>query len=438
MGIINIKHAKLNGSIDIQISKSDAHRSLIAAALCHDDNRTSMLSPWQDNVGIDIAITKNALETLGFCQFNDNGNGVLEVISNSEYNNNATVDMGESGTSMRFFVPIVASQNLNTTLLGKGRLLKRPMGVYQEIWAKLGLEFIQNEEHIKTSGQLPSGEYTIDGGVSSQFISAMIFGLSTQSGDSTLNITGKLESKPYIDMTINTLRKFGVSVIYKDERTIFINGGQKYKATNVELDRDWSHAAFFVSAAALGGKIKLLGLDRASLQGDKAIIDIVENMGANVVYNTKNTENGKNSITVENNGRLRGIDIDIANIPDLAPIVSLLGVYASGKTKLYNAQRLRYKESDRITDLANMLTSLGANIETSDSEIIIHGKGYLEGGHTNAYNDHRLAMTAAMASIISNGDITLEGYESVAKSSKNFFTQFTSLGGITNGKNMAI
>lgn len=448
MATINIKQAYLNGTIDIQISKSDAHRSLIASAFAQGK---TILSPWQENVGIDISITKNALEQLGFCRYNaidcDTDNGRLEVIAgsdddsknarenNARYNDNATVDMGESGTSMRFFVPIVASFGLNTTLLGKGKLLSRPMNVYKEIWNKLGLEFVQNEDHIKTSGFLPSGEYTIDGSISSQFISAMIFALSVHEADSTLNITGKLESKPYIDMTINTLKKFGVDIVYKDERTIYIKGGQKYRATNVELDRDWSHAAFFVSAAALGGKIKLLGLNRASLQGDKAIIDIVQNMGAIVTENTEIGQNSitQNSITVENNGRLKAIDVDIANVPDLAPIVSLLGVYASGTTRLYNAQRLRYKESDRITDLANMLGRLGADIETSDSEIIIHGNGYLDGGQTSAYNDHRLAMTAAMGSIIAKNDIMLEGYESVAKSSSNFYKQFASLGGVTVG-----
>ncbi len=422
---INIKPSKLNGTVEIQISKSDTHRSLIASSLA---NGVSTLSPWQDNVGIDITITKNALETLGFCQFNNKNNNILEVLPNSEYTNNTTIDMGESGTSIRFFIPIVASRSLDTTLLGKGRLLKRPMGIYQEIWKQMGLEFIQTDEYIKTIGTLPSGEYTIDGSISSQFISAMIFALSTHKNDSTINITGKLESKPYIDMTINTLKKFEVDIVYKDENTIFIAGGQKYQATNVVLDRDWSHAAFFVSAAALGGSIKLLGLNRNSLQGDKAIIDIVANMGANVIENSED-----DSIIVENNGRLKGIDIDIANIPDLAPIISLLGVYASGTTRLYNAQRLKYKESDRIVDLANMLEALGADMQTSDNEIIICGKGYIEGGETNAYNDHRLAMTAVMASIIAKNDIILNGHKSVSKSSNNFFEQFSSLGGIITG-----
>ncbi len=426
MKTINIKPANLNGNVDIQISKSDSHRSLIASSLA---NGVSTLSKWQNDVGIDITITKNALETLGFCTFNEENDSVLKVIPNSTYNNEATIDMGESGTSMRFFVPIVASCSLTTTLLGKGRLLKRPMGIYQDIWSKMGLDFIQTDEYIKTVGTLPSGEYSIDGSISSQFISAMIFALSTHDDDSTIHITGKLESKPYIDMTINTLKKFKVDVIYKDSNTIFIAGGQKYQATNVTLDRDWSHGAFFVSAAALGGKIKLLGLNSASLQGDKAIVDIVQSMGANVVVNSDD-----NSITVENNDRLKGIDIDIANIPDLAPILSLLGVYASGTTRLYNAQRLKYKESDRIIDLANMLGALGADIQTSDDEIVINGKGYLEGGVTNAYNDHRLAMTAAMASIISKNDIILEGYESVSKSSNNFYEQFASLGGIIGGE----
>ncbi len=425
MKTINIKPAKLCGTVDIQISKSDAHRSLIASSLA---NGKSTLSKWQNDVGIDITITKNALEMLGFCTFDDSQKDILTVVPNREYNNNATIDMGESGTSMRFFVPIVASHCLTTTLTGKGRLLKRPMNVYQEIWSKLGLEFVQTDEYIKTVGTLPSGEYSIDGSISSQFISAMIFALSTHESDSTIQITGKLESKPYIDMTINTLNKFGVNVVYKDEQTIFIAGGQKYLATSVTLDRDWSHAAFFVSAAALGGSIKLLGLNRASLQGDKAILDIVSNMGASVVENSEEC-----SITVENNGRLSAIDVDIANIPDLAPIVSLLGVYANGTTRLYNAQRLKYKESDRIVDLSNMLVALGADIETSDNEILIHGKGYVDGGQTSAYNDHRLAMTAAMASIIAKNDIILEGYESVAKSSSNFYEQFASLGGIIDG-----
>ncbi len=333
--------------------------------------------------------------------------------------------MGESGTTLRFFIPIVASLGLDTTFLCRGRLPKRPMNVYESIWADNGMLLTKTDNSIKTSGTLRSGEYTIDGSISSQFISAMIFALSKQQQDSTLHITNKLESKPYIDMTINTLSKFGVSIIYKDERTIFIKGSQKYKGANITFDRDWSHAAFFVCAAAMGGAIKLLGLDAHSIQGDKVIIDIIKNMGASVVINNDN------SITVENKGRLNAVDIDISHTPDLAPILALLAASANGTTRLYNAKRLKYKESDRINDLASMLSSIGVSIKTSDDEITIEGTGTIEGGRANPYGDHRLAMTAAMASVISRNPIVLENYNVVSKSSKSFFEQFVSLGGLT-------
>lgn len=419
MNSIIIKPSKLNGKIEIQISKGDAHRSLIASAL---SSGKSTLTPWQESVGNDINITKNILESLSLCQTNA-VNGTLSITPSKNYKKEITINAGESGTTLRLILPVLSALDVNATIICEGRLPKRPMETYHKIWSDNNIELIQQDNYIKTSGKIKSGDYHIEGNISSQFISGMIIGLSLLDNDSRIFIENKLESKPYIDMTISTLKKFGVNIVWENEKTIYIKCSQIFTGSNIELQGDWSHAAFFISAAALGGEIVIHGLDKNSPQGDKEIVNIINQMGGYAKFMDDN------SLIVKHNGRLNGINIDVSNIPDLSPILAVLGIYARGKTTLYNAHRLRFKESDRITDLASSLNRLGAKIITTDDKIEIEGQGFIDGGKTSSYKDHRLSMAVSISSIIAKNNIELEDYEVASKSSTNFFKQFVSLGG---------
>ena len=421
---IIIKPSSLSGDINIQISKSDAHRTLIAASLA---NTKSVIYPWQSVVGDDITITKNMLEDLNLATFTENNN-TLECVPNKNYKKEAILNAKESGTTLRLMLPIISALGIDASFLGEGRLLKRPMSIYHDIWKKNNINLTQTDNTITSKGRIKSGVYNIDGNISSQFISGMIFALSLLENDSYIKIENTLQSKPYIDMTINTLKKFGVNITWNDERTIFIKASQQFNGSNIELDGDWSHASFFIAAAAIKGEITIKGLNKNSFQGDKEIVNIVNKMGASARFLDDN------SLHVKSADTLKALDIDISQIPDLAPILALLACHANGKTRLYNAHRLKYKESDRINDLKDSLTRIGASIKTTDDEIEIEGVGQLSGGISNPHNDHRIAMTLAIASMISIDDIIIEDYEVVKKSSASFFSQFESLGGIiSNG-----
>lgn len=420
---IIIKPRKLNGNIDIQISKSYAHRALILSALSED---ISLLTPFKNNVGNDIEITKKIIESLSLAN-TVLENDVLRVFPNKDYKKEVSIFSGESGTTLRLIIPILSALGIDATITGAGKLLKRPMEVYKKIYEENNLVFNQNDDFIKISGQLQGGLFKVDGDISSQFISGLLIASSLLKKDSTIKINGVLESRPYVNMTIETLKKFSVDAVFKNENEIFIKCCQRLKVQDpkrcVKIEADFSHAAFFIAAAAIGGSINIVNLNRNSIQGDKEIINIVEKMGAYVKWNADQ------SLTIKHNGRLNAIDIDIKNIPDLAPILVVLATYAVGTTRLTNAKRLKYKESDRIYDLQDTFSKIGAEIKASDDTIEIKGLGSLKGGETLSHNDHRLAMAVTVSSIISEGDIILNDYEATYKSSSNFYEQFISLGG---------
>lgn len=268
---------------------------------------------------------------------------------------------------MRLLIPIVSALGLNCTFIGSKKLFSRPMEVYKNIWKEQGLEFSLNEDSLKVSGKLKSGEFRVAGNVSSQFVSGLLFALPLLEGDSKIVIEGELESAPYVMMTLKTLKHANIETLRKGSDVIEVYGNQEYSLTDYEVESDWSHAAFFAAAGALGGEVTLYGLNKYSIQGDKEILNILKFMGAPIIYNDDN------SITIKKANRLNAMDIDISNIPDLAPIITSLASTAKGRTKLYNASRLRYKESDRINDLKDSFSKIGAKIEVTENEIFIEG-----------------------------------------------------------------
>ena len=287
---------------------------------------------------------------------------------------------------------------------------------------KFGLLFDLKEDSLTISGKLRSADFYIPGNISSQFVSGLLFALPLLEDSSKIIIEGELESAPYVMMTLKTLKSANIDICKQNINTIEVYGNQEYSAINYEIESDWSHAAFFAVAGALGGEVTLYGLNKYSIQGDKEIVNILKFMGASIAYNEDN------SITIKRANRLHALDIDVSNIPDLAPIITALASTAKGTTKLYNAGRLKYKESDRINDLKDSFNRIGAKIEATDDNIFIEGVEKLEGGETTSHNDHRIAMSLAVASIVANNSIIIDDAESINKSSFNFIEQFRSIG----------
>lgn len=414
--ILTIKPSEIFGDIYIQISKSDAHRALVASFLAEGE---SVLKPWMENVGIDIIATKEAISNFADFKLEKD---CLKVIPKEKNINNITIDVKESGSSLRLLIPVVSALGINAKFIGSKKLFSRPLGVYKKIWHEQGLTFDLKEDYLTIEGKLKSGDFNVEGNISSQFISGLLFALPLLDGDSKIIIEGELESAPYVMMTLKTLKSAKIETSKQADNIIEVFGSQKYSPINYEIEADWSHAAFFAAAGALGGETTLYGLNKYSIQGDKEILNILKFMGASIKYNEDN------SITIKKASRLNGLDIDILNIPDLAPIIVALACAAKGTTKLYNAKRLRYKESDRINDLKDSFNKIGAKITSTEDEIFIEGVEKLHGGKTSSHNDHRIAMALCVASIVCENDIIIDDAQSINKSSFNFIEQFRSVG----------
>lgn len=414
--ILTIKPSEIFGDIYIQISKSDAHRALVASFLAEGE---SVLKPWMENVGIDIIATKEAISNFADFKLEKD---CLKVIPKEKNINNITIDVKESGSSLRLLIPVVSALGINAKFIGSKKLFSRPLGVYKKIWHEQGLTFDLKEDCLTIEGKLKSGDFNVEGNISSQFISGLLFALPLLDGDSKIIIEGELESAPYVMMTLKTLKSAKIETSKQADNIIEVFGSQKYSPINYEIEADWSHAAFFAAAGALGGETTLYGLNKYSIQGDKEILNILKFMGASIKYNEDN------SITIKKASRLNGLDIDILNIPDLAPIIVALACAAKGTTKLYNAKRLRYKESDRINDLKDSFNKIGAKITSTEDEIFIEGVEKLHGGKTSSHNDHRIAMALCVASIVCENDIIIDDAQSINKSSFNFIEQFRSVG----------
>ncbi len=397
-------------------SKSEAHRLLICAALS--DGKTSIVC---NDTNEDITATVNCLNSLGASivrEKNDNGEMIYTVSPISETPKTATLDCGESGSTLRFLLPVVAALGVECDIYMHGRLPERPLSPLYELLTENGVLLSpQGSNPLHVSGKLKSGDYSIAGNISSQFISGLLFALPFTDGNSSLTMTGKLESTPYITMTEQALDLFG-SGITNVGNVFYISHKEKLiTPKEVIVGGDWSNAAFFLCAGAISSqRVTVEGLDLSSAQGDREIINILKRMGAAI-------SRSGNCITVSR-ADLFGIEIDASQIPDLVPVISVVASVAMGKTRIYNASRLRLKESDRIQSVCQMLTALGADITETDDGMIIHGKSKLTGGTVNSYNDHRIAMSAAVASLVCKNPVTVESIEAVNKSYPAFLSDF--------------
>ncbi len=379
---ITITPGTLRGSVPAIPSKSQAHRLLICAAFA--DKPTKLLL---SEVNRDILATMDCLQALGATVTQtENGYTVTPIGVVPEA---AVLPCGESGSTLRFFLPIAGALGVDTTFVMEGRLPQRPLSPLWEEMERMGCTLSRpTDSTIRCCGKLRSGAFTIDGGVSSQFITGLMFALSLLP-DSTLEITGKVESKPYIDMTVQALDIFHAPH-YQSPGEITVEG-------------DWSNAAFFLSAAALGSKITVTGLQECSRQGDKRITSLLPQLLAGCP------------------------DIDAADIPDLVPILSVVAMANHGAV-FHQIQRLRLKESDRVLSTLAMIKALGGQGFATENQLHIF-PAPLQGGCVDSCNDHRIAMSAAIASTVCRETVTIQNAQSVKKSYPRFWEDFTRLGG---------
>lgn len=405
----------LGGKIKAISSKSDAHRILVCAAL---SARTTKIKC--NVMSKDIAATIDCLKAMGTdILVNED---IITVIPKS-FNKKTELDCGESGSTLRFLMPLVSALGMDATITGHGRLPQRPISPLKEEMEKKGITFhTDNKFPLYLTGQLQSGEYEIKGNISSQFITGLLMALPILSSDSKIKIIPPFESKSYVDITISVLKKFGIEIMEK-ENLYIIKGNQKFVSPEeITVQGDWSNASFFLCAGALCEKgVTVTDLDINSPQGDKKILDVLKSMGANVEIN-------ENQITVKKN-ELNGVVIDASDIPDLVPIISVVATACNGETRITGAERLRIKESDRIKSVVEMLSSVGADAEETKDGIIIRGGSTLAGGMVNGYNDHRIVMSASILSTLCNGEIEITDSNAVEKSYPDFFNDFNKVGG---------
>ncbi len=379
---ITISPRNLSGTVAAIASKSAAHRLLICAAFA--DSPTALIS---SGVSRDIEATADCLTALG-AKILHTETG-FQVTPCTHIPEQAVLNCCESGSTLRFLLPIMGALGVDATFVLAGRLPQRPLSPLWEEMERMGCTLSRPTEcTVRCQGKLQPGTYTIDGSISSQFITGLLFALSLMDGQSHLNVTGKLESKPYIEMTKQAMALFDAPR-YHSPGTVTVEG-------------DWSNAAFFLTAKALGSCITVTGLSEDSAQGDRAVIPLLSQLEKNTV-------------------------IDAADIPDLVPILAVAAGAKAG-CMFTNIQRLRLKESDRVAAVIAMLTALGGKAEATASTLTVYPTGYI-GGTVDACGDHRIAMAAAVAATVCSAPVTILGAEAVSKSYPRFWEEYKHLGG---------
>lgn len=414
---VTVSPYEMHGRITAPPSKSASHRNVIAAAMAKGESVIENV-----DMSSDINATIRGCETLG-CSVRVESAGrynVLHIKGGLKIKGGVNINCEESGSTLRFLIPVACTVEGKKIFTGSGRLPERPIDEYINIFENEGIRFEKPQGKslpLKVTGKLSGGEYVLSGNVSSQYISGLMFALPVLEKDSEITITGKFESKGYADMTADTLRGFGVETD-STENGYIIKGNQEYKPRSIKVEGDWSQAAFLIAGAALSGKLTIEGLKADSLQPDRVIVDIMKRMGADI-------QQFENSIKVRKSA-LHGIEIDVSQCPDLVPPIAAAAALAEGKTKIYGAARLRIKESDRLKTLWGNLNKLGVRAEESPDSLTIYGGG-IKGGEADSYGDHRITMALSILAL--RAPITITGAESINKSYPGFFEDLKSVGG---------
>lgn len=381
---VTIQPKRLHGSVTPPPSKSRAHRVLIAAMLAGEKLDLTGMGDSQD-----IEATARCLRTLG-----ESGEEL------------PLLDCGESGSTLRFLIPLALALRDGGRFVGRGRLMERPQEPYEKLFRSKDIFWEQKDGVLTVRGRLAPGVYEIAGDVSSQFITGLLYALPLLKGESTLSLTTPLESRDYVSMTLEVLGDCGIQV-YETEGAFRIPGGQRYAPERpLTVEADWSGAAFWYAARLLGSEVDVQGMDLRSAQGDLRIVRFYEQLS-----------------------QPGDVEIDVSQCPDLVPPLAAMGAVRHGVCRLTHAARLRMKESDRLEAVSSVLNALGAQVEEGEDSLTITGQESLSGGESDCRNDHRIAMMAAIAATRCRGSVVLHGAECVKKSYPHFWEEYQRLGG---------
>jgi 3-phosphoshikimate 1-carboxyvinyltransferase len=399
---ITIKPTALRGSVTPPPSKSFAHRALIAAALSHEVSYIKNIS-----LSEDISATINCLKEIG-AKINIVGNTV-SVTGIEKIPQKAILDCHESGSTLRFMIPVCAALGINATFIGSGKLPSRPIDTYKRELARHGITFSFADDldnlslPLEISGKLTSGEFSIEGDISSQYITGLLFALPLLDGNSKIHITSNLESSSYVAITVDVLKNFGVNIDeYSDK---YLISKSNFKSNIYTVENDWSQAAFWFAA----NTVDVNDMNAETIQLDKIGFDYINRI---------------------NTGKFRENDIDVSQIPDLLPILAVTAALHRKRIFFTNAKRLAIKESNRLKSTAEMINSLGGKAEYNADSLTVFGSGKLRGGKVDGYNDHRIVMSAAIAAIFCENGVTITDAEAVNKSYPSFWDEYKRLGGI--------
>lgn len=396
---LRIHKAVLKGAVNAPPSKSMAHRLLIAAALSRGTSVIRGISDCDD-----VKATVKCLKALGVRIQKSDGAITVSGVDVTAITPQSTLDCHESGSTLRFLLPIALLSGKNTLFYGADGLMRRPMDVYENMCRDKGYSYNADGSSIAVRGPLTAGEYEVIGNVSSQFISGLIFALPLANGDSKINIIPPIESRAYIDMTIEALEAFGVRVRWLDDNTIFIKGNQKYSPTDVTVEGDYSGSAFIDALSVFGNDVIVEGLNPDSVQGDKAYKSFFDMLKKGVPT------------------------IHLGNCPDLGPILFAVAAAKHGGV-FTGTKRLKIKESDRCAAMAEELSKFGVSVSVYDDKVVVYPiKLQAPSAALNGHNDHRIVMALSILLTLTGGEI--EGAEAVNKSYPAFFDDLKSIGAV--------
>lgn len=430
MSELLIKPHALKGMVRIPPSKSMAHRAIIAASLAHGQSTIDNVQLSDDIIatmegmrswGTEIQVEPNEQERV---TLRIEGNGGRMHASNADH---YQIDANESGSTLRFLIPLATLFGGRTHFIGRGQLGQRPLAIYEEIFREQGLYYENNSKQaldLTVGGQLAGGVYQVAGDVSSQFITGLLYTLPLLIDDSVIEITGELESVGYIYLTLEMLAHYGIQIEFNEEaQTLSIPGRQRYQAYDYTVEGDYSQAAFFLVAGAIGNDVVVQGLDRESQQGDQEIIEFLDQLKASTVSRM-------DGLQTQSERLVGGVVLDGAQSPDVIPVLAVAACLAEGHTEIVNLSRLRIKESDRLVATAKELSAIGAQIQVVGDTLQIDGVESFKGGvEVSSHQDHRIAMMLAIASTRCQEPITLLGPGCVSKSYPHFWADFEQLGG---------
>ena len=385
---MRIHPGRLSGSVTPPPSKSMAHRVVLAQMLSARPGRTENLSASQD-----ILATQ----------------GCIAALKAAKPGELPHLDCGESGSTLRFLIPIALAVAGGGVFTGRGRLMERPQKPYFDIFDERGISYDLTGGILTVQGRLTPGTYRLPGNVSSQFVTGLLYALPLLEGDSEIVITSPLESRGYVDMTLDTLARFGVTAENENYERFRVPGNQHYQGRDTAIEADWSQAGFWYAANFLDNRVDIQGLDPRSAQGDRVVAELYRQLA-----------------------RPGDTDIDVSGCPDLLPPLAVMAAVRSGTTRFVNAARLRIKESDRLATVRALITALGGQAEEGPDSLTVRGVSNLSGGTVDGANDHRIVMAAAIAATACTGPVTILGAEAVRKSYPTFWEEYDRLGGMTH------